>query len=99
MPSTQVVKSNEIANLLCSRLGLEIPSSDTDLFDAGILDSMGFVELLLQLESNFGIRLSLSEIEFENFRSVDRIAEFVTSRAISQSVNSGEQLRGKATTA
>ena len=34
---------------------------DEDLFDAGVLDSMGTVELIVELESRFDIRKSVSE--------------------------------------
>ena len=33
---------------------------DEDLFDAGVLDSMGTVELIVELESRFGIRVPVS---------------------------------------
>jgi D-alanine--poly(phosphoribitol) ligase subunit 2 len=71
----------EICELFASRLGLEIPAPETDLFDSGVLDSMAFVELLLQLENRYGIRLDLSEIEFDQFRSVDKISEYIAARA------------------
>ena len=34
---------------------------DEDLFDAGVLDSMGTVELIVELENRFGIRVPVSE--------------------------------------
>ncbi|MQB64255.1 D-alanine--poly(phosphoribitol) ligase subunit 2, partial [Lactobacillus reuteri] len=34
---------------------------DEDLFDAGVLDSMGTVELIVELESRFDIRVPVSE--------------------------------------
>jgi methoxymalonate biosynthesis acyl carrier protein len=67
----------DIADLFSEQLGLSVPSADADLFETGILDSMSFVELLLQIETAFGLALSLGDIEFENFRSIDRIAEFI----------------------
>ena len=33
---------------------------DEDLFDAGVLDSMGTVELIVELESRFDIRVPVS---------------------------------------
>ena len=35
---------------------------DEDLFDAGVLDSMGTVELIVELENRFGIRVPVSEL-------------------------------------
>jgi len=70
-----------IAGLFSNALHLHVPSADTDLFDTGVLDSLAFVELLLQLEREFGIKTSVDDLEMENFRSIARIAEFVTARA------------------
>lgn len=69
-----------IADLFVGKLGLDIPSRQTDLFDTGALDSMAFVELLALLEEEFGIEVSLDDLEIDNFRSVERIAAFVVSR-------------------
>lgn len=70
-----------IANLFSDALKLEIPSVDTDLFETGVLDSLAFVELLLQLEREFGVTTSVEDLEVDNFRSIARIAEFVMTRA------------------
>jgi acyl carrier protein len=66
--------ANEIAEIFSENLHIEVPSHDFDLFTAGTLDSLQLVELLFQLEDQFGIRISLSEIDLENFRSIDCIA-------------------------
>lgn len=60
-----------------SRLSLEIPSPAIDLFETGAIDSLAFVELMLHLEHEFGIRISLEDVEIDHFRSVERIAAFV----------------------
>ena len=69
-----------IAKLFADRLNLEIPSAETDLFETGALDSMGFVELLAQLEREFRVEVALGDIEMDNFRSIARIADFVAAR-------------------
>ena len=69
-----------IFRVFVDRLNLEIPSAETDLFETGALDSMGFVELLAQLEREFHVEVTLSDIEMDNFRSVGRIADFVAGR-------------------
>src|SRR5437867_1630151 len=56
------------------------PSADTDLFETGVLDSMAFVELLLNLERSFGLKVAVDELEIENFRSIRKIADFVMAR-------------------
>jgi D-alanine--poly(phosphoribitol) ligase subunit 2 len=69
-----------ITALFASVLHLEVPSFDTDLFETGVFDSLAFVELLLRLERDFGMSVSVEELEVENFRSIATIAEFVHTR-------------------
>ena len=80
---------DDITELFSARLGLDIPSNDTDLFEAGVVDSMSFVELLLQIESNFGIPMSLGDIEFENFRTIEKIADFIANRKPAKVIAAG----------
>jgi methoxymalonate biosynthesis acyl carrier protein len=69
-----------ITRLFEERLNLEIPTAETDLFESGALDSMVFVELLAQIESEFGVQVALQDIEMDNFRSIEKIAGFVEAR-------------------
>ena len=69
-----------IAAIFSGALNIEVPSIDTDLFDSGVLDSMAFVELLLQLEREFGLATSVDDLAAENFRSITAIADFVRSQ-------------------
>lgn len=70
-----------IAGVFSSALHLDVPGFDTDLFDTGVLDSLAFVELLLHLEREFGVTTAVDDLEVENFRSIDSIADFVAARA------------------
>jgi acyl carrier protein len=70
-----------IARLFSGILSIDIPSSDTDLFDAGVMDSLAFVELLVQLEREFGVTTSVDDLEIDNFRSITRIADYVMARS------------------
>lgn len=51
---------------------------DEDLFDAGVLDSMGKVELIVELESRFGIRVPVSEFGRDDWNTANKIVEGVT---------------------
>jgi acyl carrier protein len=70
----------ELTALFSKRLGVDVPSPDTDLLATGRLDSVGFVELLVQLEKRFGLRVELDEVEVEHFRSLNTIAAFIADR-------------------
>ena len=56
---------------------IEVPSADTDLLETGVLDSLQFVELLLQLEQNFDLRIKIDDIDLEDLRTLARIARLV----------------------
>lgn len=51
---------------------------DEDLFDAGVLDSMGTVELIVELENRFDIRVPVSEFGRDDWNTANKIAEGVT---------------------
>jgi acyl carrier protein len=56
----------------------EIDLGDTDDFLAlGIIDSLGFVELVEEVQSRYGVAIEDIEITEENFGSIDAIARFV----------------------
>ena len=59
------------------RLGIAVPGDDADLFAGGVLDSLSFINLLLQLESECGITIPLERLDLGQFSSVERIAGFV----------------------
>jgi len=69
-----------IAGVISGALNIEAPSFDTNLFDAGVLDSLAFVELLVQLEQEFGVTTSVDDLEADNFQSIASIADFIESR-------------------
>lgn len=72
-----------IRQVFRDKLKLDVLSVDTDLFETAVLDSMVFVDLLLHLEREFGVTVALEDIEFDHFRSIERIAEFVANRVVS----------------
>ena len=73
--------TDRIARIFPDALHLDPPPSDLDLFDTGVLDSLAFVELLLRLEQDFGVTVSVDDLELENFRTIERIAGFVEAHA------------------
>jgi len=68
-----------ITNILVGKVYLKVPSPTTDLMKAGLLDSITLVELIVGIEEQFGIQVPLEEIEIDHFRSVEAIADFVSS--------------------
>jgi acyl carrier protein len=58
-------------------LQAQIPAAETNLIGAGLLDSLGFVEMIARLEREFAIRISLENIEIDQLSSIRAIAAFV----------------------
>lgn len=71
---------DRIAGLFSGALNIDVPSIHTDLFESGVLDSLALVELLLQLEREFGVTVSSHDLEVENFRTIAHISTFVRAR-------------------
>jgi acyl carrier protein len=53
--------------------GLDPPSRDTDLFESDLLDSLGVVNLIAELEAEFNLELPLDELDIDAFGNVERI--------------------------
>jgi acyl carrier protein len=69
-----------VQRILNERLQVESPAADEDLFQAGILDSLSFVDMLLALEEGFSIHVALDQVDLNDFRSVSKICEYVRSQ-------------------
>lgn len=76
---------HRIQNLVTDVLQTSIPSTTANLIDSGILDSLGFVEIIARLEREFGIHISLETVEIGQLQSVESIARFVAGRLASAS--------------
>lgn len=50
---------------------------DTLLFDEGIFDSMGLLNLISFLEEDFGVKVQDFELDAANFGSIDAISSYL----------------------
>lgn len=57
-----------------------VDNPDTNLFDTGLLDSLGVVNLIVDLEDEYDIVISPSELEREEFDTPNKIIEVVKSK-------------------
>ena len=53
---------------------------DIDLFEAGLLDSLGAIDLLIEIENEFGVVIAPTELERESMNTVNKIIERVQER-------------------
>jgi D-alanine--poly(phosphoribitol) ligase subunit 2 len=67
-----------VQRLFVDALTVEVPSSDTDLIETGLLDSLALVELLFALEREFGVAIPLEQLEIDAFRTAESIAEYIS---------------------
>ena len=51
---------------------------DEDLFDAGVLDSMGTVELIVEIENRVDIRVPVTEFGRDDWNTANKIVEGIT---------------------
>jgi acyl carrier protein len=68
-----------IHRIFVDQLALQV-DMDTDVIDNGMLDSVAFVQLLVGLEQEFGVTVDVSALQLDDFRSISRIAQFVTAK-------------------
>ena len=54
----------------------------TSLLDHGIIDSTGVLEVIMFIESTFGVTVEDSEMLPENLDSIERIAAFVAKKQV-----------------
>ena len=76
MPPTDAV-NEQVRLLFAEELNIEVPSDETDLIDGGFLDSLALVELLVEIEQRFGVRVPLDDLDIDDFRSVARISQVI----------------------
>ncbi|WP_346936255.1 D-alanine--poly(phosphoribitol) ligase subunit DltC [Clostridium sp.] len=53
---------------------------DLDLFEAGLLDSLGIIEVLLKIEEVFGIKLQPTDLERKDMATANNLIAFLSSR-------------------
>jgi len=68
----------EIRRILRERLRVDVPESRADLLDSGLVDSLGFVDLVAAIEQRFEIVVSLIDVDLDQFRTIQSIARFVS---------------------
>ncbi len=76
---------SEIASMLTDYLNETIcpPTTiepQTDLLDAGVVDSLMIIALVSHIQAIFGIAIAPREIVPQNFRSVNKLSELIHSK-------------------
>ncbi len=78
-PEPQAVRE-QTREYLTSSLARQI-GDDEDIFAAGFVNSLFAAQLVMFVESRFGIEVDNDELELAYFSSVDAVTDFVTYKA------------------
>jgi len=66
-----------LRRLFAERLHIESPSTDTDLLQGGVLDSLQFVDLLAGIEREFGVTIPLADLDFDRLSTLAALTTLV----------------------
>jgi len=55
---------------------------DEDIFQAGFVNSLFAMQLVMFLEKEFGLRVENKDLDMENFKTVNTIATFIENKRI-----------------
>jgi acyl carrier protein len=58
-------------------LSVEVPDGDADMIDSGLMDSLALVSLIAEIEQEFQLELPLDDLDVDQFRSAERIAQLL----------------------
>ena len=67
----------EIKRFLLGYIQHDDLSADDDIFAGGYVNSLFAMQLILFVESEFGISVGSEDLEINNFRSINAIADLV----------------------
>jgi len=80
---------SQVSRLIAEKLLLEVSSPEQDLLSSGAIDSLSLIQLLVNLEEHFGVRIPLDELEIEDLRSVQAIAGLIESHRLTNASTAG----------
>jgi len=72
-----MITKNTIRTFLSKYINNDAYANADNLFTKGLVSSLFAMQLVAYLESNFNLAIDNSELDIENFKSVDAISDFV----------------------
>jgi D-alanine--poly(phosphoribitol) ligase subunit 2 len=69
----------EVLESICGTDEVRV-DKDIDLFDNGLLDSLGIIELILEIENKLGVVIQPTEIERRDFDTPNKIIKYLETR-------------------
>jgi acyl carrier protein len=56
--------------------------NDTEIFEEGIVNSLFAIQLMTFLEKEFAIKITMDDLDMDNYKSVNAIAKFVLNKKL-----------------
>lgn len=75
-----------VRNYILKNISVLSLEDDVDIFDAGIVNSLFAIELMTFLEKSFNIKVTMDDLDMENFKSVNAVSQFIRRKEEGQSV-------------
>jgi acyl carrier protein len=66
-----------LRNIFTESLRIDLPPNGVGLISGGMIDSLTLVELLFQIEVEFGIKLDFQELEIDDFETLETIGQLI----------------------
>ncbi len=71
-----------LREFLAEASGIPDINDDTELFSTGIVNSLFAIQLMMYIEKTFNIPIAMDDLDFDNFSSINAIANFVESKQL-----------------
>ena len=66
-----------IRNYILENTSVPSLDDDFDIFEAGIVNSLFAIELMTFLEKSFSVKVTMDDLDMQNFKSVNAASQFV----------------------
>jgi methoxymalonate biosynthesis acyl carrier protein len=75
--SNEALPQDIIRNYILENINAPALADDFDIFEAGIVNSLFAIELMTFLEKSFSIKVTMDDLDMQNFKSVNAASQFV----------------------
>lgn len=69
--------TNDLHRIFRDHLQVEVPDNDMNLMENGIIDSLALVNLILAIEEEFQVSISLEETDLQNFETINKLNSLI----------------------
>lgn len=56
--------------------------TEVDLFEEGILDSLAFLEIIVEVENRCGVHIEPTEVEREDMNTIEKITSYIQEKSL-----------------